>query len=203
MKTILSLIVIFTLNSCIITAGFKPSLIHGNKLIEEKFPDNKKAIIIIKDQNSKLHTSSLWYRIDETFNGNYSNNYIWINRTKHHQILMVEPGVYALKKFGLYNSSHGSSWIEAKNSIYDKENNVPGLASFNIKSGEIVYLGDIGFSSYTIGKRKLWSNKQSALVRIKISEDLESAKTEFYSSYPKLSHYPITYRKIKINEKHQ
>lgn len=202
-KIILKIGILFFLNSCVLFIGYKPYLPSENDLIEQRFPQNKKAIIITRDLNPELHASSLWYKIDDTFDGKVSDSYIWINRTKDHQIIMLEPGTYALKKFQTSNSSYGVSWIESKNQIYDVQKNQPAISSFNAKAGKITYLGDIRFSSYVVGRAKWGSNKRDAIPRFYISNNLESAKKAFYSKYPNLKNYEITTNLIKINEKNK
>lgn len=201
MQKIVFLIGLLLLNSCMIYSGSTlPPVLESNVFIEQRFPDNKKSLIIVKDQQNSLFTSSLWYRIDESFNGKNSKTYLYIPRTGSHQVIMIEPGTYSLASFGTSNSSYASSWIEARGDIYNVETKQPNLASFEVKSGEVVYLGDINMISSQVGQRQ-WGSKQTVGIRISVANNYSNAKEIFLSKYPTLKQHEVKLRMIKTNEK--
>jgi hypothetical protein len=202
-KKIFTISLIFLLESCIVQAGFKPDIISENRLIEQRFPDNKKAIIIIGNVDEVYNTASLWYKVDRMSGSHYNNKNLYINRTKKKQILMLEPGTYSLKSFGIQNTSNVSSWVETSKKLYNPETKEPAIVSFTVEAGEVVYLGDIKLSSYAVGKMKWGSSQRDVIIRVDVSNNSEDAEREFYSAYPKFKDYKIATRIIVINEKNK
>lgn len=201
-KKIFTLCLIFFLGSCVLNIGFTPDAISENKLIEQRFPENKKAVIILGDKDDVFNASSLWYKIDETNGSSIRNKFIWIKRSIDKEVIMLEPGIYSLKSFEISNTSHARNWVESKEEkIYDIKTKKPAFASFVVRSGEVVYLGDLRFSSYAVGRT--WQNNRNTIVRIKVFDEDNNAKQKFYSKYPKLKDYKVITRLIEVNEKNK
>ena len=144
--------------------------------------------------------STLWHKLDGKSGRHINSKYVWISRNGEYQFIMLEPGTYSLKRFDLENGSHVRRWVETKKDLFNPETNKPTFASFTVNSGEIVYLGDIEISSYNIA-RNSFLYEQSVITKVKADNNVEMAKSSFYSRYPKLKNYNITTRIIQTNAK--
>jgi hypothetical protein len=220
------------MSSCVAWYG-KPRLIDNSKFIEQRFPDNKKAIIIIKNNEEansatqfwkiwhrvdriidrianfgikydEVGQSSLWVQVDNPPDDKRSNPYVWIKRLNAYQILMVRPGTYALKNIGMGSDKYYRRSLQFGSEIYNLETKEPSIASFTVKSGEVVYLGDVDLTARD-PKGVKWYNADTnpQIVKISTFNEIESAKDAFAKKYPKLKDYKVITRMIKINEKYK
>jgi predicted DNA-binding antitoxin AbrB/MazE fold protein len=96
-------------------------------------------------------------------------------------IYMLDEGKYDLYQLGVFNSfmvfSGNNQWSSAGN--YEKK-----LASFEVKNGEVLYLGDLDifYKSATIDRTKHGEN-----IRIKVADRHQDAKSFLKSYYPDLT----------------
>lgn len=125
-----SLLLLLILSSCIfLTDGFKPNIVDDNNFLN-RFPDNRKAIVLIKiNGNSRSQTywcrNALEHSQDHCFRVNADNQY---------HIIMVLPGVYYFLK-----SAKTSEPIFGK-----VPKSLKYLTVFEARAGEIIYVGDLG-----------------------------------------------------------
>ena len=131
-KTSLLLTFFLFLSSC----GAITNDLFGNypdsRYFYERFPQNKKAVIIVKNYSKKrLPKPVTWCKFD-------SNKCIRINFANLNKMLMVEPGTYIL-------SSGRSKNVDNEEFISKKLRKVRNSVSFKANEGRINYVGAYRF----------------------------------------------------------
>lgn len=157
------------------TAGqWKPNTVNANHFLHDQFPENKKAMIVTKNPNG----ATLWYRIDEKFNIKKSWDNFWISKDNNYDLIMLEPGVYSLSTF--YDKNDDQVYFKASGSILPSSSSF--LIYFEVKEGEVLYIGDIHTSGIRIGK--FFDN--SATGGIRVENNSTEAKEYVTKQHPEL-----------------
>jgi len=193
-KFILLILSIPVLQGCVIFSSISPRSATDTELIEA-FPNNKKSVIVYKQNNDSVFYNSSWQSINQKDIND--KNYIYLEDTgrKKLKILVVNPGIYTFREVYNYNGS-----ITLSDPLYDYEINNPKVASFEVKSGEVVYIGDFNISQATsknIGD--IFTNKISARFTIKVDDNFNQAKFFLEREYPQLSDMLV--KRLIINRK--
>ena len=179
MKYLKLLLLIILLPSCTFFTGFKPRLPNQNHVLFDTFPESDKAIVIFSINSGG---SNLWHRVDDKFNGIVGKNSVWFDKGSN-QIAMIEPGIYSLGLFYTKQEHNFSSYVQAPRKTKIWKDEKPYFASFEVKSGEVLYIGDIDMSADETYRTFTTTH---ARVGVKVEDQSEKAKELIKTSYPKL-----------------
>jgi len=190
MKYLKLLLLIIFLPSCTFLTGFKPSIVNQNNFLFDTFPENEKAVVIFSINSGG---TNLWYRIDDKFNGFVGKNSVWFNKGSD-QVAMIEPGIYSLGLF--YTKQEYSSYayvqVPKKTKVWKDEK--PYFASFEVKSGEVLYIGDIDLMA---NESHRTFTHTFAKVSLQVKDQSQKAKELIKAKYPQL-YSRFSVRLIKI-----
>ncbi len=169
MKKIIPLIFFCFINACAsFVDGLMPDFISANDFVN-RFPDNKKGIVILKI-NSYSPTTS------------WCQSLIWIEKKpqtcfdiksqNHYQALMLEPGWYEIIGYETFNTS--STRIYLRNHLIQPQfspisgqrKGYPFIA-FEVAENKINFIGDIKFNGKISGDIKI------------VDDDFETIKNAF------------------------
>ena len=132
------LLLLFIISSCsAFTSNFFEDLPTSNKFYQ-RFPENKKSIVIVKYSTDDLYESLLWCKVlNEKEKLQNTENCHKLKALNYSASLMLEPGIYKLVTF----SYSDDQFVFAKNikEVLAKK----FLVNFEAKQGEIVYIGAI------------------------------------------------------------
>jgi len=166
----------------------------NHKFKADQFHTGEKAVVLVRVSSKykgwilrgETSVSYSFAKVDSNYpslktrhaylvDGAWKNNY--------YAVLMVDPGIYVLETIS-YNMGD-SDYYSAKDGLNPgKENFLYG--GFNIKPGEVVYLGDINIDFHSKEKD------------IFVSDNLEKAKLFLNKKYPDLSTQTITTRLLDM-----
>ncbi len=129
---------LFFISSCsAFTSNFFEDLPTPNKFYQ-RFPENKKSLIVMKYTTDDLYESLLWCKVsNEKERLQNTNSCHKLKALNYNASLMLEPGIYKLITF----SYSDDQFVFAKNikEVLTKK----FLVNFEAKQGEIVYVGAI------------------------------------------------------------
>ncbi len=146
-----------------------------------------------------------WCRIDkekrcaEIF---YLNPYTKKKLYNQYNYYSVSPGVYYLDRIREKNPSFFTDFVLAASLIapkpkpnfttsgsgFNKKTNSTNFASFEIKSGEIVYIGDLHF---TITKQKYWVKGK---IELEVEDNYDMAVNPFREKSPEFKNKSVIKR---------
>jgi len=95
-------------------------------------------------------------------------------------VLMLDPGIYVVEKIS-YSNASAEIYSTSDGLNPGKENFVYG--GFEVKPGEVIYLGDINF----------------ALPNITVTDNIDKAKLFLSKKYPELDHRILQKRLLDLN----
>jgi len=145
MKKTISIFSLFLITSCLaITDPLFSSIPSANNFID-RFPENKKGIVLLKLNSDYLAIS--WCKADFE-NEVKDKNCIKLNPSNYYQIIMLEPGWYEIEGYRVINRRFQSlkeKEIEPTiSNITGKRKSKP-LIAFEVIGGKISYAGQIKF----------------------------------------------------------
>lgn len=144
MKKSILLLLLFLTSCLALTDSLFSSIPTSNHFIE-RFPENKKGIILLKLNSDYLAIS--WCQADLE-NDLKNKNCIKINPSKYYQIIMLEAGWYEIDGYRVVNrrfqSLHETKIDPIISNITKKRKTAPQLA-FEVVEGKISYVGNIKF----------------------------------------------------------
>lgn len=135
------LVIFYFLTSCTAICSNLIGHFPDNKIFLERFPNNKKAIIISRfHDNSMMAESAMWCRViddSDLKKVDFCVNFLFANKA---EIIMLEPGKYYL--FSTSNKKYRS-----KKYLYEMEEKFLSVnrskLSFTVRAAEIAYIGDM------------------------------------------------------------
>lgn len=223
-RIMLLAILLLGVSSCTTWMTGKPELIDDFNFTH-RFPDNKKAIVIMKDNQKIAGTRSIWQQVANPFKEVKKKRKLKKKKRRHrkkrkkrnrkkrskeftvgvarsgdYQIFMIKPGIYSLLSFGTNLNQHSSGSVVSSGSIYNDKTKEPEFALFEVKSGEVAYLGDIDFMYEEGASLGFWNPNRRALVNIGVTNNIAEAKKEFNMRYPELKDHKVVSRLIRNSQ---
>lgn len=145
MQKIFNLALLLLITSCLALTDPLFSDIPSSNNFINRFPQNKKGIVLIKINSDYLALS--WCQA--SFESEVKNkSCIKINPSNYYQIIMLEPGWYEIEGYRVINrrfQSLKSTEIEPVISNITGKRKSPPLLAFEVTAGKISYAGHIKF----------------------------------------------------------
>lgn len=145
MQRIFTIFSLLLITSCLaVTDPLFSSIPSANNCVN-RFPQNKKGIVLLKINSDYLALS--WCQAD--FNAEVKDkNCIKINPSNYYQIIMLEPGWYEIEGYKVVNRRFQSlkiTEIEPVISNITGKRKSPPLLAFEVTAGKISYAGHVKF----------------------------------------------------------
>lgn len=168
LKTLI-LLSLLTLSSCVfLTENTLDQTINDNNFLN-RFPTNKKAIVLLKIQGKKNERVYLCQKTQESVQNNEDCQAIYA--TGQYRILMLNPSIYYL----FAEPKNRPIFSDIKTSEEQKYS-----AVLEVKSGKIIYAGDIFYKKITSidddGETKIVSQKLVANDNFELVQNILSGK---------------------------
>ncbi len=150
MKQIITLIILTLTTSCLALIDPLFSTIPSSNNFIDRFPENKKGIVLLKLNSDYLAIS--WCQASFE-NEVKDKSCIKLNPSDYYQIIMLEPGWYEIEGYRVINRRFQAlreKEIEPTISNITGKRKSPPLLAFEVIEGKISYAGNIKFRDSSV-----------------------------------------------------